>query len=144
MSRVLGTLLAASVAFNAFFVAGYVRSRDEVRRAATPQGRLEVIADRLDLDADQRREFEALRAEWIQKALEVRRPYLADLDAFWAEMMKDAPDAARLAELQKKALDVRVKAGEVSLAYVRAFMVRLRPDQRERYVRLLRPAEGGP
>jgi len=75
-------------------------------------------------------------------ATENRDPRLADLDAFWSEMSKDAPDPARLADLQKKLLDLRIRGTEISCSYIRRMMAQLRPEQRAGYVKFLRHNDG--
>ena len=131
-ARLAWILLAVSVAFNAFFAAGYLRARGRMGKARTMRGRAEIMAKRLDFDEAQQQALGGLLD--VAEALRERRA--VERDAFFDELIKDAPD--------EKALEGYVTGESANqhrlarLALMRKFVGMLRPEQRQRFVELVR------
>jgi len=134
--KILTTLLAASLAFNVCFAAGYLQAKAHIEMTRTPEGRAELFLRKLDLDEEQMAEVRRLRdayfAEWRQR-MEAKR---AEYDRFWTEIVKDDPDEAALETFIQSASGVEIRARFVR--YMRDFMKVLRPDQRRQVVDQMR------
>jgi len=125
-------LLAASVAFNIFFVVGMIRAHDRHGAMRTPEERARCLADKLDMDAEQR----AKCLEWQRdvaadrKAFEKTMAESGRREAFWAEIVKDEPDDAALKAFIESSHGVEGRRQFVRR--LRELMQMLRPEQRQR------------
>jgi len=125
-------LLAASVAFNVFFVAGMIRAHYRHGRTRTPEGRAHRLADKLDMDAQQRAKCVAWEKGVAadRKAFEEKMAESGRREAFWAEIVKDEPDEAALEEFVQGSHGVEGRRQFVR--HMRDLMQMLRPEQRQR------------
>ena len=128
-------LLAVSVAFNIFLVAGMLAARARHRHMRTPEGRAEVVADKLDMDDQQRAAYAELvkQSEAGRESDHQRRR--AEYQRLWAELAKDDPDERVLEEfVQTPGSSQRRKR---FLEHARGLMKILRPEQRERVAKVM-------
>jgi Spy/CpxP family protein refolding chaperone len=131
-------LLCVSLCFNAFFVAGYLSARRIPELLATPEGRARLICDRLGLDEKQRAEYVRLDSVRSARLEEIRKPYAKEYDAFWAEVLKDNPDRARVMEMQGQAAVLRGRISKARAEFLLDMMALLTADQRAHYRRMAR------
>jgi Spy/CpxP family protein refolding chaperone len=131
-------LLAVSLCFNAFFVAGYLSARRIPRLLASPEGRARLICDRLGLDAKQRAEYSRLDSVRETRVAEIRKPYAAEYDAFWAELLKENLDRARVMEMHGQAVALRGQMSKARFEFLLDLMGVLTPEQRAHYERMAR------
>jgi hypothetical protein len=125
-------LLAASLAFNVFFAAGYVRAKGRMQRVRTFRGRAEMLAKRLQLDERQMQVFQELLAEVEQ----LRKDRAPQREAFLAEIIKDRPDEKLLEDFV--AGQSASKHRLTRLGLMRRFMGLLRPQQREKFAEMVK------
>jgi Spy/CpxP family protein refolding chaperone len=131
-------LLAVSLCFNAFFVGGYLSARRITRLLATPGGRARLICDRLALDPKQRAEYSRLDSVREARLAEIRKPHAADYDAFWAELLKENPDRARVMGMQEQAAALRGQTSKARVEFLLDLMGILTAEQRAHYMRMAR------
>jgi len=93
-TRLPWILLAVSLAFNVFFIGGFLQAHCHRKEVPPPGGRLETLAKNLNLDAAQRQVFEQLRGELEQH----RSEFAAKREAFINELVKDKPNQKILEE----------------------------------------------
>ena len=132
-SRLPWVVVAASLAFNVLFMVGFLRARKDVaKEPRTSRDRFKRIADKLDLDE---RQWQAVE-QFLDKKEQLRKDRAPQRDALLAEIVKENPDTKALEEfvLGKAAGDYRL----ARLALMQEFIAVLRPQQRERYVELIR------
>ena len=124
-------VLVISLAFNAFFLAGFQQSRKQMASRKTFRGRAEAFAQKLQLDEQQHEKFQAL----LDEAEQLREGRTAKRDAFWKELIKDEPDEDLLADyMYGKTMQEHRRT---TLALMRKFVGILRPEQREEFVELI-------
>lgn len=131
-------LLALSVCFNLFFAIGYARTRLVLRDLETPEGRERLVAERLDLDHGQRREFDRVGDEIRAAVDRYRRANAGSLDEFWAEMVKDRPDPRRIEAMVLDRTKLREGLNVQMVLEMLKFVQVLDQRQKEAYVRIVR------
>ena len=92
--KVVWIILVISLAFNAFFLAGFQQARKQIQGRKTFRGRAEAFAQRLELDEQQHEQFQALLDEGEQ----LREEKAPKCEAFWRELVKVEPDEKLLAD----------------------------------------------
>ena len=130
--RILWVLLVVSLAFNVAFLLGYLHALSTMRKSKTPEGRAQLLADRLELDGAQKEAYEQIRKAVLAEWERLDQEYDADANnkAFWAEMAKDEPDANRLHELRARAVEYRNEFERVRIDSLLKLQRLLRPEQR--------------
>lgn len=134
----LGLALVGSVILNAVFVGSYVRTTDLATRTTTAPGRAAIVADRLQLDADQRQLFDSLRSQaqaLSHNSIASGEPLAG---AFWNEMARDAPDRGRLSLLIADAAERNTLFNEGVTDLLLEFLASLSPRQREQFITAVR------
>lgn len=131
-------LLVVSVALNAFFVGGYVNARLSAEQVETPRGRISAVASQLNLSPEQHQAFREMTERRREARRRLYREGAALSGAYWDELTSAAPDAARLAELGEKRLKRRRAYQAESTALMRAFVERLRPEQRRQFAEFMK------
>ena len=132
MKTLLAILLAISLAFNAFFVLGYVRARKAPQTAHTLEGRARMMAEKLQLDEKQHAIFEECLAEFT----ELRQARDSQRQAFLDELLKPAPDQKVLESYSVGPEAVGYRLARLTL--MRKFVDMLSPAQREMFVEMIR------
>ena len=131
MKPVLRIVLIVSLAFNIFFVLGFVQAGKQEKRAKTLEGRARIMAAKLELDQQQYRRFEDLLTDFTQ----IRQDRADQRSEFYSELIKDQPNEKLLKDFcvgksaQKHRLD--------TLALMRRFIEILRPQQREMFLEII-------
>jgi len=131
-------VLAVSVALNVFFLVGYYRAVVLAERVETPVGTTEVIAERLGLDSGQRAIFDRVRAEARADARSFSAEASATVNAFWAEMITEAPDPALLERYLAQSAERNLAFNRVITKRMRTFLAALTPAQRREFVDRIR------
>ena len=129
-------LMAVSVAFNCFFVIGYVRGGSALTKRPTFEQRARSFVGSLDLDTHQREVFEQLLSETVQERKKMRKQDEPRRSAFWAELVKDHPDPQIL--MRHTSSDARQAKRRLMVQQMTKFMAVLRPDQRKAFVEAMR------
>lgn len=125
-ARLPWIVLVASVAFNAFFIVGYLRVHGPGSSPKTFRSRMKLLGKRLDLDEQQGSRFDALVGE--QEKLMARRG--PQREKMLAELTKDEPD--------EKVLEAFFEGDEARrhrrerMLLMQKLMKLLRPEQREK------------
>lgn len=128
----LAVFLALSLALNLCMIGGFAYSRwiSPPRPHPTPERRLEMLAERLNLRPDQMQPYDefrrALRHEQETLAFE-QRPLMAES---WVELQKDHPDAIKVQSLLDQMQLHRHSFQIDSAALIIRFMAVLTPEQR--------------
>jgi len=155
-------LLALSVLFNAFFLAGYVRARHEADtrenaeslRAAenTKAGSREELvnrfADELQLDEAQKQVFTQLHEDLREEMALHRQAFESIRREIVDEMNKPAPDVARVRELMAREAELGQARRVAEAGRFEDFIRVLRPEQAQALARQLNARlgfrQGGP
>jgi len=137
MNKFLLLLLATSICFNVFFIGGYLKSRAKLNRLKTVEGRMRLIAERLDLTGSQ--EEALIRRRMLLKAdIDAYRTAKgAAIDAYWEEMVKETPDTEKIDALLEATSDKREET-KLVVDCIRDIMAELTPDQRRAFAKMLR------
>jgi len=116
-SRLIYTVLAASLAFNLFFTIGYLNAKRGLKNTKTIQQRIEMIAKRLSLNEKQQKELMQI-VEFSRKKsdrLKMDRKRVTLL--FKSEFKKDSPDIESLRtalhDLEKDQKEFRSQASSM-------------------------------
>ncbi|MEW6366793.1 MAG: Spy/CpxP family protein refolding chaperone [Acidobacteriota bacterium] len=142
--KAVWVVLAASVCFNVFFAIGFLRARAVIRKMETPEGRAEIVAERLSLSPQQRLQYDAMRSAINAILAANRKINGAHMNTFWSEVIRDHPDSAILSSAIEAALEGQ-KAARVQMAeQVKHFMTALTPAQREAFVHIVRQRDLAP
>jgi Spy/CpxP family protein refolding chaperone len=136
-------VLAVSVVLNLFFIAGAAWTRIEApRRAHTIEQRYARMANELDLNAQQRADFDryvtAMRAR-IEKMQGKVSPVLG---AAWEAAAKPQADAAEVQRLFDDAFHTRREFQHEAVSQTLDFLATLTPEQRRKFVHLARERRG--
>lgn len=135
-------LLALSVLFNVFFLAGYVQARRAVADVANAPALTEQVRGELGLDAAQTALFDDLRRKWRDDA-EVYAESLALLRQDMVEELdRDPRDAARLGEVLEREAELRRQWRFAEAGRFGDFLGALTPEQRRKLMG--RMERGGP
>jgi len=132
--RLIGALLAVSVALNLCFVAGAVWSRLNIPAPPTASERFRKLEAVLNLTDEQRPIYHAYVAATMSRAARQRREIDPLLDAAWSEIAKPQPDDAyamqRFDEAAIRWRGFQHDAIDATLT----LLTRLTPEQRGRFV----------
>lgn len=138
-ARLPWILLAVSLAFNVFAAVGRLQCSPPKSPAATTgraapsaRDRVAALAEKLNLSAEQRKEFEQAMTE-SDKLREARSPLK---DKFLSELIKDSPDEKVLEDYMTgpETDQYRVKRLELMTRFVKV----LSPEQRQMFVQLMK------
>ena len=114
-TRILTILLVVSLAFNVFCVVGALYAKKQMQLAHSPQGRMELLIQELNLSDEQYERFQQRRSRMGAKR-----------QAFLAELIKDEPDQKLLESLALEKLALRQE-----------FMRDLSLEQRQKFVEII-------
>lgn len=128
--QALAFLLILSACFNVFFLAGSWQARTSHGDQPTDKDIVDIVSEALDLDEQQRQVYAEIRADYdAYKAARNERKF-DEHAAFWAELVKDEPNAEVLQEFirQGQGDDRR----EMFVKNMTRLMAVLRPEQRHK------------
>ncbi len=114
-TKILSILLAVSLAFNVFFVRGYLQAKKQMQLTQSHQGRMELLAKELNLDEEQYERFQQRRQSMGPKR-----------QVFLDELIKEKPDQKLL---ESFALE--------RIALMQEFMRDLSPEQKQKFVEII-------
>ncbi len=135
----LKALLAVSLALNLFFVAGALWVRLHPPAGfGPPEDRIAQIAGELDFNPAQKQAFERYAARMREQMQAMRKIVRPTIAAAWAEVASPHADEARVMRLLDDAAQERRNFARDMTTNTLAFLSSLSPDQRGRFVELLR------
>jgi uncharacterized membrane protein len=137
-SRLPWILLAFSLALNLFFVGGVFWVRSQGHGPMGPAERIEQIAKRLTLDADQRTAFERFVRTIRTKEHELRETNQPLVDEAWQDFAKAQPDEAVVDKLFEAAANNRRNFQLETGRALRAFLATLKEDQRAAFIAMVK------
>lgn len=135
--RLVWIFLVLSLALNVSAFVGFLYARKVLRNLETPEGRARWAAKQLKLDASQSAAFEAVHGEWLERMRQFQQSSSADLDKFWAGVLRDEEPQELSARLERLSSAQRAATAE-SVEYLRRTMKVLTPEQRQRFAQMIR------
>jgi len=138
--RILIALLALSVIFNIFFVAGAIQKNRP--RPKDPVAEITRVANELSLDDQQASRLEELRASYRADTELIRGELHEVRDAIGAEMASDTPDGTALRTLMERESTLIAKRREAAQQHFGHFVDLLTPEQRHDLGRRMHPPHG--
>jgi hypothetical protein len=135
-SKLLWLSLAVSLGFNLFFVIGYATTGRALRKARTPAGRMELIAQRLELDEEQQERLDGLWAGTRRQGRELWEASLESREALWRELDRDEPSAERLHALVEESMGLQLEAQLLAIDKTLELLRILDQDQRQALLRM--------
>jgi len=138
-SRLWVALLAVSLVLNLCFIAGAVWSR-----LNPPPARLDLaeryrqMATQLDLDPQQRAAFDRYVGGIRTRTEQMRQETDPLMSAAWEELAKPQPDAAKVERLFDEAGERRRATQHEATSQTVALLNALSPEQRARFVGIMR------
>jgi uncharacterized membrane protein len=134
--QILWATLALSLALNLFFVAGALWTRLHVPPPPTREGRLAEMAAALALDPQQRQAFASYSQTMRAQLEEMRNLALPLVHAAWAEVARPQAEETKVLQLLDRAAQVRRSHLSQITALTIAFLKRLSPEQRAKFVKV--------
>ena len=134
----LWILLAGSLAFNGFFALGFIQARNMVQKFQSPQGRAEILAERLKLTPEQKTVFWREGRAIARQGLEIAQELEKDQHRFFAEVQKDNPDREVILQILNQTNDERARLTRIRTEHWMIIMRSLKPEQRQLFVDLIR------
>jgi len=139
--RLVVWLLALSLAVNVCFLGAMVWLRVTLPAMPTPQQRMQMIADELTLNPDQRDAFQQFLIEMRRTSRQLREGNAPLVQRAWDELGKPNPDQALIAQLIDQTSDNR-RAYQKSMSVALArFLGELTPAQRGQFGELVKRHE---
>jgi uncharacterized membrane protein len=134
--QILWAAVAVSLALNLFFVAGALWTRFHVPPPLTREARFEEMAAALALDPQQRQAFANYSQTMRTQLVEMRDAAQPLVRAAWAEVSRPHADEAKVMQLIDQAAQVRRGHLNQITAATIAFLQRLSPEQRKKFVKV--------
>ena len=134
--QILWATLALSLALNLFFVAGALWTRSHVPAPLTREQRFDQMAAALALDPQQRRAFASYSQMMRTQLKEMRDLAQPLVRAAWAEVSRPRADETKVMQLLDQAAQVRRSHLNHITAATIAFLKRLSPEQRAKFVKI--------
>ena len=136
--RLVVWLLALSLAVNLCFLGAMVWLRVTVPGMPTPHQRMQLIAEELTLNPDQRDAFQQFVIEMRRTTRQLRESNAPLVQRAWDELAKPTPDQAVIAQLIDKTSDNRRTYQKSMSVALGRFLGELTPDQRSRFSELVK------
>ncbi len=130
--------LLVSLCFNLFFVGGYLRTRAILKKIGSPEGRVQLIARRLDLTPEQEETVTGLVVELREKQAGLKAGHREAIGRFWAEIVTDSPDFEMIREDLARTAESDREARALEVRYLWEILQALTPEQREQAVKIIR------
>lgn len=142
--RIVIAALAVSLVLNVFFIAGAVWTRLQPPPPARGfEDRYAGMPAQLNLSPEQRAAFDRFLAAMRARNEKMREQIFPLTGAAWNEAAKPQADAAEVLRMFDQAADKRREMQHESVLQTLEFMAALSPEQRIRFVALLRERRGG-
>jgi uncharacterized membrane protein len=132
--RLLGAILAISVALNLCVIAGVVWTRYNAPEPVGASERFHKLEATLGLDDRQRAAFEAYVAATRARAAKLRQDIDPLLDLAWSELGKPQPDEALILQQLSDASGRWRASQRETVEATLALLATLSPDQRTKFV----------
>jgi len=136
--HILWILLAGSLAFNGFFALGFIQARNMVQKFQSPQGRAEILAERLKLTPEQKTLFWRESRVIARQGFEIAKELEKVTNRFFAEVQKENPDREVIFQILSQTNDDRARLTRIRTEHWMIIMRSLRPEQRQLFVDLIR------
>jgi uncharacterized membrane protein len=132
-------LLALSLALNIFFIGGavWIKVTHHPPGMTLPQ-RVERISRELSLEPAQRTALEQFLRTVRQRGTRLRDANLPLIEEAWREMANPNPDTAVVDKAFAEVAENRRSFQQASLEALRGFLATLTPEQRTRFIELVR------
>jgi len=134
----LSALLALSVIFNIFFIAGAMQPN----RPEDPIASITRVANELSLDQQQADRLSELRASFREETALVREELHEVHDAIGAEMASESPDGTKLRTLMQREAALIGERRAAAQQHFGHFAELLTPEQRHHLGRRMHPEHG--
>jgi len=138
MRTVLIIVVIISLCFNIFFIVGYTRTRATLKKLRTPEGRMELMAKRLGMTAEQKSEIASMAEDLKKEGERMKKLHSEPIDIFWEEMLREKPDPEKIRLLLDRTASVQREARALKVDYLVKVLRKLTPDQRKEYVEMIR------
>lgn len=137
--RLLIALLIASAFFNVMFIVGFFAARPPLENDALADDHmLDRVADQLNLEPDQRAQYESFRADAREQVRSLRDSIFLTRQQLFEAMSREEPDAQEIIRLREE-LDSRTQElRELSSDTFQRLIEVLTPEQRRMIGRALR------
>jgi len=129
--NILVFLLAMSLLFNVFFLAGYMRATTRVSTIDTSEGAARLAAVELGLDKEQAAVFSGLRTEMQEDNLAYADALALAEQEFYGSLDGEDPDPAAVASLIEREMELHRQMRETAMRRVERFARMLSPEQRK-------------
>ena len=136
--RVLLIVLIVSVVLNVFFVAGAAWTHWRSPRWPSQEQRYQQMGAELDLDARQRKAFDAYVAAMRARSEKMRQQIAPLFGAAWQEIAKPQADDAQVMRLFDEASEKRREFQREATTQTLDFLAVLSPAQRSKFVAIAR------
>jgi len=136
--HILWILLAGSLAFNGFFALGFIQARNMVQKFQSPQGRAEILAERLKLTPEQKTLFWRESRVIARQGFEIAKELEKVTNRFFAEVQKENPDREVIFQILSQTNHDRARLTRIRTEHWMIIMRSLRPEQRQLFVDLIR------
>ena len=136
-------LLAASLALNIFFVAGFFWTRSAIAMWRDPEARFEMMADRLDMSEPQRGQLRQIMAELKRKGFTRMDDHRAIRREIVDMALQPNPDRAAILARIEEATRERTQAMTEMLDLVLPLLASLSPEQRDKLKELMEQRREG-
>lgn len=131
-------LLAVSLSFNVFFIAGYLYVRRTVNLMKTPEGRVALVAEMLDLDDEQTEACMRIEARRTAALEKIGQPHGEELEVFWNEMTAENPDRGKIQDMLERSWEVQKVIQSVQIDHLIEHFAIMNPEQRRRCAAMIR------
>lgn len=131
-SRTLGGLAAAAVLILVTTGAGLAMARGHAGPGPGPEARLERMAARLDLSAEQQEAIKALHENNRARSLPLRKEMMRLENELKGEMLKDSPSEKAILSLNEKMGQIKTELKANRLKTRLAVREQLTPEQRDK------------
>ncbi len=129
-------LLMLVLAFSASYVVGFRRAPADGGRLSDAE-QIEIIAQKLDLDARQKSEYIRFRKDMAAQESQRMQNQLDRLKTMRERMLQPDPALRNGAEAADSAAQAQREFMKASASRMRQFLGELRPEQREKFFDLL-------
>ena len=137
--RLAWVLLALSLALNVCFLAGFVWTHTRTSPwRMSPEERIERMSAEMQLDPEHRQIFERYFHTVGARLLLMRTQVGPLIGDAWAEIAKPQPDEGKVAKLFDEAAEIRRGYQRQLTTETLHFLATLTPEQRSRFVELVR------
>lgn len=131
-------LLVFSLSLNFFFVGGYLYMHDIMKRYSTVYSRMGLLLDSLPLDPSERAALNPPMDDWLNKAKAYRAEHFDEATRCWTVLQRDESSPQEVQEAIQSASAIQRGGTVLSLEFLRAVMLKIKPAQRKTLIDTIR------